>query len=399
VFASAALSNVGCTFYTSCPTDNGNMTPTGNTGGSANQGGKANQGGNANQGGSSAGGDTNTGGSIDTGPAPTGEWENATNDLGKLADGGKDLTVLSTAPGGARVIAGIHSKGLWATEDAGETWTQLGMGAGSDIIDGGPTTITYDPDATDRFWVSGIYGAGALRTDDDGETFEWLGELGHTDCISVDFTDPERKTLLAGPHEETQKLYRSVDGGDNWEDIGVNLPPDTNYTTLPLIIDTTTFLVGSCGVATGKCGVFRSTDGGDSWDIVSETGVALPPLWASDGTIYWTAYGGGMIVSEDLGETWSDKLNGPAQTASPDLLELPDGRIVALGIEYPLATSDKGRTWKRIGGPLPFPGVNCGTYGLTYSAKLKMFFAHHNDCSGVLSEDAVWRLPFDYETE
>jgi photosystem II stability/assembly factor-like uncharacterized protein len=215
----------------------------------------------------------------------------------------------------------------------------------------------------------------------------------------VDLSDPARSTLLAGPHEAQNVLSRSVDGGDNWEDIGPNLPKDSNFSTLPLIIDKETFLVGSCGFGKGKCGVFRSIDGGDSWDVVSTEGPAAAPLRASDDTIYWALYAGGMIVSEDLGLTWTKTSPGVVRTNARAIEELPDHRILALGDAYPLITDDKGKTWKRVGGKLPFQGLNCAIYGMTYSAELRAIFVSHNDCSGKVKDNAVWSVPFDYETD
>ena len=384
--AVAVGTNVGCTFYTACPAGNGNTDGTGGTT-------------NGTAGSASTAGTQNSGGSVDEGPIPTGVFVNVTANLADLAEGGGDVSLVSAVPDSARVIAGVARAGLWATDDGGETWSHLGEGKGSDEINNGPQNLVYDPDEPQRFWEAGIYGGGVFRTEDSGDTFKWLGGISHCDMVSVDLTDPERKTLLAGPHEVPNLLSLSTDAGETWLDIGPNLPKDSNFSTLPLILDTTTFLVGSCGFGAGKCGVFRSTDGGDSWQVVSSEGPAAPPLRASDDTIYWALYNGGMIVSEDLGESWKKASPGPVRSASAALSELPDGRILALGEDYPLVTDDKGKTWTRVGGKLPFKGANCGTYGMTYSAVLRTIFINHNDCSGKITSDAVWSVPFDYEAE
>lgn len=383
----SALANAGCTFYTACPA--GNTDPMSNAGTNSGTGGS-----------SSNGGDQSSGGSAITGPLPTGEFVNVGASLAKLVTGGGDLMVVSAVPNSPRVIAGIASAGLWATDDGGESWIQLGDAEGSAVINNGPLAIVYDPEHPDTFWENGIYGDCAFRTDDAGKSFKRLGGALHCDLVSVDFSDPDRLTLLAGPHETPNVLSLSVDGGEMWEDVGPNLPEDSNFSTLPLIIDSETFLVGSCGFGNGKCGVFRSTDGGAQWDVVSSDGPAAAPLRASDDTIYWALYRGGMIVSEDLGKTWTKASPAVVPSNSGSLNELPDGRILALGEEYPLVTDDKGKTWKPVGGKLPFKGgINCAIYGMTYSAELRAIFVNHNDCSGFLKSDAVWTVPFDYEAE
>jgi photosystem II stability/assembly factor-like uncharacterized protein len=334
--------------------------------------------------------------------APATKWVNVTNNLATLAAGGGDISVISGKPGTTRVIAGVgKGKGLFATDDGGQTWTALGTGTGSDTINNGPTAVIYDPDHPATFWEVGIYGDGVFRTTDDGQTFTHLGDSNHNDLVSVDFTDPNRQTMLLGPHETKSKLFLSSDGGDSWTDIGGNLPAGSNFSTLPQIIDTKTFLVGSAGWGGGTSGVFRSTDGGATWTSATSEGPDARPLWASSGTLYWTLVNdAGMITSADGGKTWTKTAAGPVSiyySSSP--VELPDGRIVALGKNNLLATSDGGKTWKQIGDPLPFPGANCGTYSVTYSAWLKTFFINHNDCSGNVASSSIWSSGFDYTTQ
>jgi photosystem II stability/assembly factor-like uncharacterized protein len=333
-------------------------------------------------------------------PDPTGVFVNVGSDLYKKAMAGGDLSVISAVPNSKRLIAGVAMQGLWASDDSAKTWTQLGTAAGPQIINNGPTAIVYDPDHPDVFWESGIYGDGEFRTDDAGQTFVHLGDSAHSDLVSVDFTDPARQTLLRGAHELQYTLWLSKDGGTTWTNIGPNLPPNSRFSTLPQILDTKTFLVGSCGNTSGSCGIYRSSNGGTTWTVVSTEGPNARPLWASDGSLYWGLANGGMVVSTDKGKTWNRTSDGPVPLftiAAP--FELPDTRILTLAAGFPITTADKGKTWKKVGGPLPFPAQNCGTYAFTYSVALKAIFINHNACTGHLSDDALWRLPYDYRTD
>ena len=95
-----------------------------------------------------------------------------------------------------RIIAGIAKQGLWQTTDGGKTWTPLGQGAGSDVIVNRPSRIEYDPTSSDTFWESGIYNSsGVYRTTNGGMTFQHLGIARHNDFVSVDFSDPQRRTM------------------------------------------------------------------------------------------------------------------------------------------------------------------------------------------------------------
>lgn len=314
---------------------------------------------------------------------------NVTANLKTLAGDGAGDAWVSCQPQKARVIALVARAGLYASDDQGASWSKLGTAAGSAVIDHGPSSITYDPLAPETYWESGIYGDGIYRTTDNGRSFQRLGQLNHNDVVSVDFSDPTRKTLLVGSHERTRTLFLSRNGGVSFEDIGARLPADSSFSSAPHVLDAQTFLLGS-SYGGGNWGVYRSTDGGNSWTRASTDGPVGAPLKASDGTLYWSLAGGGMIVSTDRGASWRRTANGPAQLFSGSPVEMPDGRIVTTGSTHLIATSDRGASWKPIGQAMPFPGANCNTYGVTYCAAWKTFFINHNDCSGRLTGDAIW---------
>ena len=108
------------------------------------------------------------------------------------------------------VIAGVSECGLWKSADGGRSWKKLG----GNEIKFRPGRIVFDPQNPDVFWVSGCYGDAPFRTGDGGRTFQWLGHLTHADGVAVDFSDPLRKTLLLGLHEQSQSLQMSTDGGN-----------------------------------------------------------------------------------------------------------------------------------------------------------------------------------------
>jgi hypothetical protein len=403
---------VGCQVSVGGKPENGvdgSVTTTGGTGGPTDTGGNgaggSGSGGNAS-GGSGAGG-SGTGGSGSGGSGAAGQsgaggssnnsqWANAMGDLYPQAMGGGDLITISPQPGSKRVIVDVGSgKGLFASDDGGKSWKPLGTGAGSAKINNNALAIVFDPNDANVFWESGSYGDGVFKTTDGGVTFTRLGDISHLDIVSVDFTDPARKTLLAGTHEQRRKLYLSRDGGTTWMDIGSKLPGEGGYASAALVINTQTFLLGTDGG--GGAGVFRSTDGGNGWTRVAPEGVYGRPLYTSKGAIYWPVTGeNGLIISTDQGQTWKRSGKGPVQNYTGSPVELPDGRIMALGKPSLQVSSDGGATWKSIGPPLPYPGANCGIYGFGHSPESKALFVNHNDCSGKVLKDSLFTTDFDY---
>lgn len=296
-----------------------------------------------------------------------GPWTNITANLGGLTSGCGDLLAFGVRPDADVLIAGVVDRGFFSLAAGATNWEPLGQGAGSVSIANDPDGIVFDPTVAGTFWESGIHtGAGLFVTHDGGQTFAGLGSAADNDLVSVDFGDPQRKTLLAGVHESGVHVLLSRDNGMTWTDLGANLPATAGNTSWPLILDANTFLIGS-NEGTGS-GIFRSEDGGQTWSQVSDSPVSSHPLLASDGTIYWMATNGGVVSSTDQGKSWSAPVGvGVTETIVPGLVELPDGRLASPallnGQQYLLLSSDKAQTWTpNLAAPLRTlrPRVFCG---------------------------------------
>ncbi len=296
---------------------------------------------------------------------PIGDWANVTNNVGGETWGAYGVHYMAAVPGSNVVIAGVSERGLWASSDEGATWRKLG----GDEIRNRPDRIVFDPKDPKTFWVSGCYGDSPFRTDDAGRTFHRLGKLQHSDGISVDFTDPARKTLLLGMHEQSQSTQLSTDGGQTWTKIGDHLPADSNHSSDPIVIDAKTFLTNTAGwKQKASLGIYRSEDGGATWNKVSDLGPAGGALITSDGTIYWQRiWGGGLLKSTDKGKTWRQIANAVKSTP----VELPGKRLAGLAGDNTITVStDGGETWTKFGPKLPLK-----PNGLIYSDKGAAFYA------------------------
>jgi len=320
---------------------------------------------------------------------PDSPWVDATGSLTGKSTSPGDVQFLSSKPDRDMIIAGLAGFGLWASNDGGSNWRGLGISGNSDAIINGVVTVVYDPDHPKVFWESGIYfGAAVFRTDDNGVTTKQLGDITHTDSVSIDFTDPDRQTLLAGPHEKSRLLFLSRDGGQNWDEIGDNLPEKSGFSSWPLVLDSQTFLVGCSNQ------IARSVDGGATWDVVSTSGGAGRPLQTADGSIYWTAESdSGVMKSTDQGQTWN-RVVGANLLHGQTLLELPDGRLASLNNNYVLVSPDGGETWKVASAPFPFP-----PHGLVYSRYQKAFYVYTDSQELQIPARSIVRYDWDYETQ
>ena len=284
-------------------------------------------------------------------PARAATWTNVTGNVGGEKWGYAGVCTMAAVPGSGEIIAGISEAGLWSSIDGGANWKKLGADDREQITCR-PYQIVFDPKESKTFWLSGNYGPGIFKTTDGGKSFRRLGNLSHVDGLAVDFTDPDRKTLLVGLHEQERSLHRSVDGGATWQKIGDKLPENTNFTSDVIVLDAKTYIVNTAGWKQGRSwGIYRTEDAGETWTKVSDAGPSGVPLVASDASIYWQAlWGQGLVKSIDKGKTWT-KLPGPVK-ANP--IEMPGGKLVAPVERQLFASADGGKTWEKLCDPMPF---------------------------------------------
>ena len=319
-----------------------------------------------------------------------GNWVNVTSNLAGMPSECGNMSYVSAKPNEDLVIAGIARRGLWGSRDGGLSWQKLGLGGGSVTLSNRPSSIIYDPVRPDVFWVSGIYNSnGVYRTDNDGSVLRSLGSIRHSDSVSVDFTDTDRRTLLAGGHEQEQTVYHSRDGGRTWKNVGANLPAGTAFSSFPLVINSTTFFAGcSRAWGGGLGGIFQSNDSGATWSYASIQGGGAQPLVASDRSIYWSSDDGALVRGVGQGShwTWSQTVaSGTLINVHP--IELPDGRLVSLSSQTVMISSDHGSNWNPFGPPLPFRPV-----GITYSNADNSFYIWQFDCGNKVLPNAVMKL-------
>ena len=104
-----------------------------------------------------------------------------------------------------------------------------------------------------------------------------------TQGASIDFADPDRKTLLTGTHGVG--IYKSTDSGRTFIDVTLGVPGNTLW---PLLLDSRTFLMGTFDQDTVKGAVYRTIDSGASWTQVTTLSPSHDAtfLRASDDSLY-----------------------------------------------------------------------------------------------------------------
>jgi hypothetical protein len=340
--------------------------------------------------GGGAGGSAVTGGAGGAEYMP-GTWVNVTANLAGMTTPCGNTYRVWSHPSEDKVVVGLVRVGLYASTDGGTSWAIEG-GAASPNHD--HNNVRFDPEHAEVYWAAGMHAnPGIFRTTDDGMSFAVLGSVANIDDVSIDFTDPDRKTLLAGAHEQ-HVLYKSTDAGATFTDITASFPAGSAFTNGPLVVDANTLLMGTAFYNSDPSeGVFRSSDGGGSWTQVSTSAVVGNGLKTSWGTLFYGANAGGNVLRGSAdGATWTTL---PVPGASGIVIELPGNRIATMvksGNTPSIAMSaDEGATWTTAADNVPAPSwQNSGAY-LSYDAVRGAFFVSFWDCGTTVHPDSLWR--------
>jgi photosystem II stability/assembly factor-like uncharacterized protein len=181
-----------------------------------------------------------------------------------------------------------HGDGVYKSTDGGDTWVNVGLRDTRQIA-----RVVIHPEDSDTVYVAAIghfagpnRERGVFKTTDGGKTWEHI-LYQDEDSGAIDLVmDRNRPDILYAATWEVRRfpwgirsggagsrIYRSVDGGDSWNDITDNpgLPKATVRERIGLALTEAEpgrawALIRSDG---GK-GLYRTDDGGDTWEFLTE---------------------------------------------------------------------------------------------------------------------------------
>ena len=193
-----------------------------------------------------------------------------------------------------RVAVGVSTGGIWATEDAGASWTLCGEGMRAEYT---APELAHDPIAQDvhrlvqceadprRMWVQ--HHNGIFVSSDEGRTFTEIKNVepsvfGFAVAVHPRNPDtawfvPEIKDEKRIPRGGKLAVTRTRDGGKHFDVLSEGLPQSHAYDVVyrhALALDQSGERL-AFGSTTG--GLWVSENQGDSWACVSHT---LPPIYA-----------------------------------------------------------------------------------------------------------------------
>ncbi|MBV9577569.1 MAG: glycosyl hydrolase [Chloroflexi bacterium] len=235
---------------------------------------------------------------------------------------------------------GSTGGGVWKTYDGGIFWQNVSDGFFKRASVGAIAVARADPnvlyvgmgESCLRGNVS--HGDGVYRSTDAGKTWTHLGlvETRHISKVRVHPSDPNLIYVAAlghahGPNQQ-RGIYRSRDGGANWEHV-LFRSPDAGANDLsmdplnPRVLYASFWETrrGPSSLTSGGpgSGLFKSSDGGDTWTEISRNkglprgvlgkiGVCVSAAQRDRVYAIVEAEDGAVFRSDDGGETW-DRLS------------------------------------------------------------------------------------------
>ena len=259
--------------------------------------------------------------------------------------GGRVVAVAADPEQQAVFYFGAVAGGIWKTEDAGLYWENVSDGflntssIGALAVAPSDRNVIYAGTGESTIRIDVSHGDGVYKSDDAGATWNHVGltESRHIGQIRVHPNNPDLVYVAALGHASKDNpergVYRSKDGGDNWEQVlhvsdgagavDISLDPNNPRIMFATMWQTrrTFWSIDSGGPDSG---LWRSNDGGDTWTNISENdgmpsgtlgkiGVSVSPaqsgrVWAiveAEGTKR------GLYRSDDYGDTWTKVSSKP----------------------------------------------------------------------------------------
>jgi photosystem II stability/assembly factor-like uncharacterized protein len=305
-------------------------------------------------------------------------WENISDGffkvgtIGAVAVSEFDNNVLYVGTGESpiRGVTTSAGDGVWKSSDAGKTWQHMGLEKSGQI-----SKIKIHPTNPDIAWVAvqgQIWGPneerGVYRTSDGGQNWQHVlkvsANAGAAD-LSLDPTNPRILYAAMWNHGRTPwfihsggtdgGIYKSSDGGDNWNKLAGGLPEMVGKIGVDVSASNPDRIYAVIEAEPEKGGLWRSDDAGETWSLINGHRVLHTRAWyynhitadpVDDNTVY--VLNVPFMKSVDGGKTWEKKSTPHGDHHDHWINPHNNQNMINANDGGATVTFDGGETWSSI---------------------------------------------------
>ncbi len=309
-----------------------------------------------------------------------------TGSIGAIAVAPSNPNVIYVGSGAGIIRPDLAvGNGVYKSTDAGKSWTHLGL-RDSQMI----AMIDVDPNNPDRLFVAALghpYGPneerGIFRSTDGGKSFQkvlYKDAYTSANDVRIDPSDPN--IVYAGLWQQQESfvegndfggasggLFKSVDGGSTWKQLGGGLPTvlEANIAIAPSSTKLVYAMVAGApsaeAAARGRneeLGLYKSTDAGEHWSLAAGSNKPDPrPLLRIGGGDLATlavdpknenvVYSASIVFwrTENGGVTWSPVRGSPGGDDYQKVWINPNDPNILLVVsdQGAVVSSNRGVSW------------------------------------------------------
>jgi len=212
----------------------------------------------------------------------------------EVSESDSNIVVVGMGEHAARGVMTSMGDGIYKSNDTGATWTHIGLEFTRHISD-----IRIHPKNPDVIYVAAQgaqYGPsehrGIYRSLNGGKSRKkilYKSKTSGASSLSMDMNNPRILYAAMWDHKRTpwkitsggaeSGIYKSIDGGDNWEEIKKGLPESFGKSGISVSRANSQIVYLNIEAADDKGGVYRSDDGGKKWKQVNKDRVTVARSW------------------------------------------------------------------------------------------------------------------------
>jgi photosystem II stability/assembly factor-like uncharacterized protein len=221
------------------------------------------------------------------------------------------------------------STSLIKSIDGGNSWVDIDIGNLNPAV----YAIAIDPMSSKNMYVAAD--KGIFKSTDGGTSWQAINNgIKNKIARSIAIDPKNNNVIYAGADDTTSygytssgTLYKSIDGGNTWIDVGskISSSPFITYAILVDISNSNTIYAGT------SIGLYKSTDSGSTWNKIADSSTNYIVIDPSDSKTVYIGTKNGAFKSVDSGTIWQQITAISYSSNYPITIDPSNSSVVYIG--------------------------------------------------------------------